>query len=142
MLTWRWKNSLESAQSLKKNSKMQEEINWIAGEVTLVLKDDILDLIKNNWEALSPFMKLFWKEQKKYLSINPKARKYHPMIIRICLSLAAKSPSAYDKLRKSNIYMLRSREQRNTYISYWWTLKNFITIKRLSEMCSFIFWWD
>ena len=54
-------------------------------------------------------MKLFWREQKKYLSINTKTRKYHPMIIRFCLSLATKSPSAYDELRNSNILILPSR---------------------------------
>ena len=88
---------------------MQEQINLIGVEVTPVLKDDIHDLMKNNLEAVSPFIKLFWKEQKKYLSINPKARKYHPMIIRFCLLLAAKSPSAYDELRNSNILILPSR---------------------------------
>ena len=31
------------------------------------------------------------------------------MIIRSCLSLAAKSPSAYDELRNSNILILHSR---------------------------------
>ena len=31
------------------------------------------------------------------------------MIIQFCLSLAAKSPSAYDKLRNSNILILPSR---------------------------------
>ena len=88
---------------------MQEQINLIVVVVTSVLKDDIHDLMENNLEAVSPFMKLFWKEQKKYLSINPKDRKYHPMIIRFCLSLAAKSPSAYDELRTSNILILTSR---------------------------------
>ena len=38
-------------------------------------------------DVVSSFMKLFWKEQNKYLCINPKARKYHPMIIRFCPSL-------------------------------------------------------
>ena len=78
-------------------------------EVTPVLKDDIHDLMENNLEVVSPFMKLFWKEQKKYLSISPKARKYLPMIVRFCLSLAAKSPSAYGELRNSNILILPSR---------------------------------
>ena len=93
----------------KKKSKMQEQINLIGVKVTPVLKDDVHDLMENNLEAVSPFMKLFWKEQKKYLSINPNARKYHPMIIRFCLSLAAKSPSTYDELRNSNILILPSR---------------------------------
>ena len=65
--------------------------------------------MENNLKVASPFMKLFWKEQKKYLSINPKARKYHPIIIRFCLSLAAKSPSAYGEPRNLNILMLPSR---------------------------------
>ena len=93
----------------EKVSKMQEQINVIGMEVTPVLKNDIHDLMENNLKDASPFMKLFWKEQKKYLSINPKARKYHPIIIRFCLSLAAKSPSAYGEPRNLNILMLPSR---------------------------------
>ena len=93
----------------EKVSKMQEQINVIGMEVTPVLKNDIHDLMENNLKVASPFMKLFWKEQKKYLSINPKARKYHPIIIRFCLSLAAKSPSAYGEPRNLNILMLPSR---------------------------------
>ena len=88
---------------------MQEQINLIGVEVTPVLKDDIDDLMENNLEVVSPFMKCFWKEHKKYLSINPKARKYHPMIIRFCLPLVEISPSAYDELRNSNILVLPSR---------------------------------
>ena len=84
-------------------------------EVTPVLKDDIHDLMENNLEVVSPFMKLFWKEQKKYLSISPKARKYHPMIVRFCLSLAAKSPSAYGELRNPNILILPSRGTHRDY---------------------------
>ena len=48
----------------KKISKMQKQINFIGVEVTPVLKDDIHDLMENNLEVVSPFMKLFWKEQK------------------------------------------------------------------------------
>ena len=43
----------------QKISKMQEQINLIGVEVTPVLKDDIHDLMENNLEAVSPFMKLF-----------------------------------------------------------------------------------
>ena len=73
----------------KKISEMQEHINLISVEVTSVLKDDIHDLMDNNLEVVSPLMKWFWKQKNKYLSINPRARQYHPMIIRFCLSLAA-----------------------------------------------------
>ena len=77
----------------KKIKNMREQINLLGAEVTPVLQDDIHNLMENDLEVVSPFMKLLWKEQKKYLSINPKARKYHPMIIQFCLSLAAKFPS-------------------------------------------------
>ena len=43
---------------------MREQINLIGREVTPVLKDDIHDLMENNLKVVSPFMKLFWKEQK------------------------------------------------------------------------------
>ena len=50
-------------------------------------------------EHVPPFMKLFWEEQQKYLSSSSSSSiRYHPMIIKYCLSLAAKS-SAYSDLR-------------------------------------------
>ena len=72
---------------------MREQINLLGAEVTPVLQDDIHDLMENDLEVVSPFMKVLWEEQKKYFSINPKARKYHPMIILFCLSMGAKFPS-------------------------------------------------
>ena len=88
---------------------MKEQISLIGVKVTPVLKDDIYDLMDNNLEVASPFMKLFWKEQKKYFFTNPKAMKYHPMMIVFCVSLAGKSPLVYDELRNSNISILPSR---------------------------------
>ena len=41
---------------------MKKQIYFIGVEVTPVLKDDIHDLMENNLEAVSLFMKLFWKE--------------------------------------------------------------------------------
>ena len=47
-----------------------------------------------------PFTKLFWEEQQKYLSSSSSSSiRHHPMIIKYCLSLAAKSYSAYSDLR-------------------------------------------
>ena len=46
------------------------------------------------------FMKLFWEEQQKYIkSSSASSVRYHPMIIRFCLNLAAKSTSSYNDLR-------------------------------------------
>ena len=49
-------------------------------------------------EIENPFIKLCWQEQKKLAQGNSLAIRYHPMIIRFCISLASKSPSAYDGL--------------------------------------------
>ena len=44
-------------------------------------------------------MSLFWQQQKKLFSSSRTGVWYHPMIIRFCLSLAAKSASCYEELR-------------------------------------------
>ena len=54
---------------------------------------------------VSPFMKPFWELQKSSQNKGSGVR-YHPMIIRFCLSLASKSASAYNKLRSSNVLTL------------------------------------
>ena len=53
-------------------------------------------------------MRMFWKEQTKLSEANPHAKKYHPMLIRFCLSLHAKSAAAYEELRSSKIMTLRN----------------------------------
>ena len=47
-----------------------------------------------------PFMKLLWQKQQKYInSSSTTAIRYHPIIIKFCLNLAAKSSSAYKNRR-------------------------------------------
>ena len=65
--------------------------------------------MNNVGKDIAPFMQLFWQERKKSLSVTANGIKYHPMIIRFCLSIVAKSPSAYDELRSSNILTLLNR---------------------------------
>ena len=65
------------------------------------MADDINAIMKNQSEDSSPFMKLFWREQKKLSSQGNYV--YHPMMIRFCLSLASKSAKAYDELRDSKV---------------------------------------
>ena len=44
-------------------------------------------------------MKLFWDEQQKYIQASCSSSvKYHPMVIKYCLNVAAKSSSAYSDL--------------------------------------------
>ena len=69
-------------------------------------------------------MKLFWEEQQKYLSAsNSKSVRYHPQIIKFCLSLAAKSSSTYsdiryDKSSGSGILVLPSLRTLRDYKNY------------------------
>ena len=52
-----------------------------------------------NEKEIPPFMKLFWEEQQKYITLSiPASIRYHQMSIRFCLNLAAKSSSAYKDL--------------------------------------------
>nr|XP_047126023.1 uncharacterized protein LOC124807751 [Hydra vulgaris] len=79
---------------------MQEEIQKNSFQVTSDLDDDMKSLMSNAFSKyVSPFMKFFWNKQQKYLLSNPTSVRYHPMIIRYCLSLCATFPSAYEDIR-------------------------------------------
>lgn len=64
-------------------------------------------------------MKLFWEQQQKLFSCDERGARYHPMIIRYCLSLYAKSASCYEEIRNSGILKLPSSRTLRDY-------KNFI----------------
>ena len=69
-------------------------------------------------------MKLIWEEQQKYIkSSSYSSARYHPMIIRFCLSLAAKSPSAlsdlrYDGKTNTGVLVLLSLKTLRDYKNY------------------------
>ena len=66
---------------------------------------------------VSQFMKLFWEQQKSSQNKGSGVR-YHPMIIRFCLSIVSKSASVYNELCSSNVLTLPSlrtlRDYKNT----------------------------
>ena len=91
-------------------ARMQKEINECSMQVNDgELRNDFFSIMENNMDDATPFMWLFWEEQKKYALGNPHAIKYHPMVIRYCISLASKSPAAYEEMRSSGILRLPSR---------------------------------
>lgn len=101
---------------------MQDEIQKSSIEVDHELIKDMLTIFGQT-DKVTPFMSLFWQEQKKFLS-NPKTGvRYFPMLIRYCLSFGAKLPSCYEELRNSNILVLPSQRTLRDY-------KNFIRPKR------------
>ena len=63
-------------------------------------------------------MYLFWQEQKKLSNKSRSGVRYHPKIIRFCLSLLSKSPSAYEEIRNSNILTLQSTRTLRDYKSF------------------------
>ena len=62
-------------------------------------------------------------EQQTYLHATKPGVRYHPMIIRYCLVLAAKSPAAYDHIRyeeknQTDFLILPSRRRLRDYRNY------------------------
>ena len=82
-------------------SKMRLAIEQQGEMVDSKFNEDFQTLFSGCDKATVPnFMKLFWEEQQKYIqSSSASSVKYHPMIIKFCLNLAAKSSSAYSDIR-------------------------------------------
>ena len=95
--------------------RMRNEIKTSGIKVDAEFESDIQYIMKNNIDNASPSMKMFWKEQKKAFEDNKNVSKYHPMIIRFCLLLAAKSPSAYEEVRDLKILQLPSKRTLRDY---------------------------
>ena len=88
---------------------MKLEIQKSSVEVDHQLSQDITSILGKSDKNITPFMDLFWQQQKKQLTRSSTGVRYHPMIIRYCLSLATKSPACYEELRKSKILVLPSQ---------------------------------
>ena len=83
-------------------AKMQLEIEKPGRKINETLEDDLISLYsKEDNNSIPPFMKRFWNEQQKYLRTNKTG--YHPMIIKYCLNLAAKSTVASSELRFDSV---------------------------------------
>ena len=83
--------------------RMEQELSIHSVEVSDDLSTDLISIISNNERQLTPFMEHFWQQQKKLFSCSKKGARFHPTIIRYCLSLATKSPSCYNELRDSGV---------------------------------------
>ena len=108
----------ERAAHKKHIVRMQKEIQSKSVEIENIKMNQAFYQIMENNKNITPFMQLFWEQQKLHAKNNPNAIKYHPMIIRFCISLAAKSASAYDELRNTGILTLPSRRTLRDYTNY------------------------
>ena len=89
------------------------------------LNNDLISIFSGtDQQKIPPFMKLFWEEQQRYLKCSSSSTiRYHPIIIKYCLSLAAKSQSAYNDLRYdsktgSGVLILPSSRTLRDYNNY------------------------
>ena len=82
---------------LRDCEQMKKEISTKGVDIEdEVLSNDFYEIMENNNNVM-------FKKTKKLANGNPNTIKYHPLMIRFCISLAAKSASAYDELRSCGI---------------------------------------
>ena len=113
---------LKCTQSQLELNNIRQELSNYSYEVDNNLYQDFVNIMSNNTSNTTPFMNLFWQEQKEISSRNTSGVRYHRMVIRFCLSLLAKLPSAYEETRNTNILTLpRTRTLRD--------YKNFIKLE-------------
>ena len=91
---------IENKALKSKIDELQLELERSLMKVSGELSEDLISIVsKTDQCTMSPFMKFFWEEQQKYLKISSMGIRYHPMIIRYCLSLASKLATAYNEIR-------------------------------------------
>ena len=78
---------------------MRNELSANSVAVDSELNSDFMSILDGEDCEMTPFMKLFWQEQKKMFLVSKHGTRYHPMIIRFCLSVHSKSASAYKEFR-------------------------------------------
>ena len=120
---------------------MRFEIDNSGKAINEILEKDLISIFSNvSGNEIPHFRKVFGEEQQKYLQQKKTGRRYHPMIIKYCSSLAAKSSSAYSELRYDSktgngVLVLSSLRTLRDYRDYIRPTQGFnpAVIKGLSE---------
>ena len=86
------------------------------------VSQDILQLTQENSNAMSEIMpegspaRLLWEQQLRVMKAkSTKGMRWHPLTIKLCLSLKLKSPAAYRTLRDSGFLLLPSERTLRDY---------------------------
>ena len=106
---------LKCAQLEQALFEMRVELEKSSMEIDNELSNDFVKILDSADTKITPFMKLFWQEQRKLFTRSTTGVRYHPTIIRFCLSLAAKSPSCYEELRNSGVLVLPNQRRLKDY---------------------------
>ena len=116
---------LENIQLHSQIDKMKSALENCSQKFNPELNNDLISIFSGtDQQKIPPFMKLFWKEQQRYLKCSTSSTiRYHPIIIKYCLSLVAKSQSAYTDLRYdsktgSGVLILPSSRTLRDYKNY------------------------
>ena len=117
-------------------NQLETEIEKNSITVNEVLEKDLLEIFGKNSTEVSPHMQVFWEQQRKLLASPKFGRRYHPHVIRFCLSLHAKSPAAYKELRDSGVLVLPSQRTLRDYRNLFKPKPGFNpeNIQRLKEL--------
>ena len=100
---------LKCAQLERELHEIKTELQRSNIEIDPKLSDDFTQILDSSSAKITPFMSLFWQQQQKLFSKSATGVRYHPMIIRFCLFLVAKSPSCYEELHNSGVLVLPSQ---------------------------------
>ncbi len=99
--------------------ELEKEIEKNSISIDETMEKDILAILTDSSADVTPHMKVFWEQQRKLLAMPKFGRRYHPHIIRFCLSVHAKSPAAYRELRDSGILVLPSERTLRDYRNFF-----------------------
>ena len=103
---------------------MRQSLEHHSQPVDSQLSQDFVCLFSGCDEKdVPPFMKLLWDKQQNYINKPASSIRYHPMVIKFCLSLATKSSFSYSDLRYdsksgSGILVLPSLRTLRDYKNY------------------------
>jgi hypothetical protein len=125
----RYKNMGKTLHNLQKKTKKQaKKLSKFDSESVTVdqEKHDVLMKIVNE---LSPDFyskypvnspeRIFWEQQLKASKVkSPNGMRWHPKIIKWCISLFSKSPAAYEQLSKAGFITLPCRSTLKKYINF------------------------
>ena len=89
------------------------------------LEDDLQSIMLEKTKEISQkyaentFHRLFWDQQLEALKVQDKRQvRWHPMMIRWCLSLKLLSSASYHALRSSNLLVLPNDQTLRDYIHF------------------------
>ena len=70
-------------------------------------------------------MRILWNEQMKAVTRDKRGMRWHPAVLRLCIALQAKSPSAYELLRQSGFLTLPHQRTLKHYTAFTTNLPGF-----------------